>query len=80
MKITFYGGLAELLGREIDLAIEHPCTVGAVRGKLAAGNPMAAESLADGRVRVCVGSAMVGDEHSLGVGEEIEFLAPVSGG
>jgi molybdopterin converting factor small subunit len=36
--------------------------------------------LADGRVRACVGATLVGDDHPLAATDEVEFLAPVSGG
>jgi molybdopterin converting factor small subunit len=80
MKVTFYGKLAEMIGRELDFAIETPCPVARLRGAIAHAYPDAASALADGRVRACVGSSLVGDDHPLAATDEVEFLAPVSGG
>lgn len=80
MKITFYGKLADLLGRELELDMDRPSTVEAVRSRLVEGHPVAAASLEDRRVRACVGSVLVGDDHPVTSTDEVEFLAPVSGG
>jgi molybdopterin converting factor small subunit len=80
MKVTFYGKLTGMLGRELDLAIETPCTVAALRSRIVEAYPEVARFLADRRVRACVGSALVPDDHPLDQTDEVEFLAPVSGG
>lgn len=80
MKITFYGRLAGVLGRELDLVVEEPCTIARLRDRIAATFPAAAGLLEDQRVRACVGSELVADDHRIGATDEIEFLAPVSGG
>jgi molybdopterin converting factor small subunit len=80
MKVTFYGKLAGMLGRELELAIEAPCTVAALRKRIAEAFPDAAPSLGDRRVRACVDSILVADEHPLAPTDDVEFLAPVSGG
>ena len=80
MKVTFYGKLADLLGRELDLAVTARCTVAAVRSRIAQSHPDAAPTLEDRRVRACVGSTLVQDDHPLDPYDDVEFLAPVSGG
>ena len=80
MKVILYGKLASALGREIDLVVEMPCTVAKLRDQIAEARPEAADLLKDRRVRACVGSMLVQDDHPIAVTDEVEFLAPVSGG
>lgn len=80
MKVTFYGKLASLLGRELQLDCEAPCTVAGLRQAIAHAFPSAAGSLDDRRVRACVASTLVADDYPLSTADEVEFLAPVSGG
>jgi molybdopterin converting factor small subunit len=80
MKVTFYGKLAGLVGRELQLDCETPCTVAGLRHAIAHAFPAAARPLDDKRVRACVASTLVADDHLLGAADEVEFLAPVSGG
>ena len=42
--------------------------------------PDVAEALRDNRVKALVGETLVGDDHALAAHDEVEFLAPVSGG
>jgi molybdopterin converting factor small subunit len=79
MKIIFFGRLASLLGRELDLTVEEPCTVAGLRERIVAAFP-AAVPLQDKRVRACVGGAIVPDDHPIAPTDEVGFLAPVSGG
>jgi molybdopterin converting factor small subunit len=80
MKVIFYGRLASMLGRELDLAVDEPCTVGELRERIMDSFPAAAQMLEDKRVRACVGGELVSDDHRVGAADEVEFLAPVSGG
>lgn len=80
MKVTFYGKLASLLGREMELALDAPLTVAELRGAIGSMYPQAADALAGGRVRACVGSELVADDHPVAASDDVEFLAPVSGG
>jgi molybdopterin converting factor small subunit len=80
MKVTFYGKLADMIGRKLEVPAKIPCTVGALRSRIAEMHPGAGQSLTDGRVRACVLGALVSDDHPLGLNDEVEFLAPVSGG
>lgn len=80
MKVTFYGKLAGLLGAQVDYPIEQGCTVAALRSRIAEDYPELGRSLEDRRVRACVGKALVADDYPLTGAEDIEFLAPVSGG
>jgi molybdopterin converting factor small subunit len=80
MKIRFHGRLTEALGRELDLALEEPCTIGGLRQRIARSFPGAAGLLNDARVRACVGAELVADGHPVRPTDAVEFLAPVSGG
>ena len=80
MKVTFYGKLASVIGRELELELDTPCTVAKLREEIIAVHPQAAQSLGDKRVRACVGSELVVDDHPLAAADHVEFLAPVSGG
>lgn len=80
MKITFYGRLADILGRELDLVVEGPCTIALLRHRIAGSFPAAASLLNDQRVRACMMGELVSDDHSVQATDAVEFLAPVSGG
>lgn len=80
MKVIFYGKLAGMLGHELELAVDGPCTVVGLRNRLVEVHPEAAEALQDRRVRACVDNTLVTDDHPLAPADEVEFLAPVSGG
>jgi molybdopterin converting factor small subunit len=80
MKVFFYGKLASAIGPQLDVPIETPCSVASLRRHLVAAYPHVAEALEDKRVKAIVGDTVVGDDHALGTQDEVEFLAPVSGG
>lgn len=80
MKIKFHGKLTSVLGRELDLVVEEPCTIARLRDCIAATYPAAAGLLEDRRVRACVGNELVADDQGVGATDAVEFLAPVSGG
>ena len=80
MKVLFYGKLSSAFGSEVDVALSHPCTVAALRRRLVADLPEFAEVLQDKRVRAFVGDTLVADAHQLAEDDQVEFLAPVSGG
>lgn len=80
MKILFYGRLADVLGREMDVAVDGGCTIAELRNRVADSEPAAAGPLRDKRVRACVGDTIVSDEHVLDPDEPVEFFPPVSGG
>jgi len=80
MKVRSYGKLADLLGTEREVRIDAPCTVAELRVHLAAECPEACEALNSRRLRACIGNAIVPDSHTLALDEQIELLAPVSGG
>jgi molybdopterin converting factor small subunit len=80
MKIIFYGRLADLVGRELELVVEEPCTIARLRQRIAGSFPAAAGVLEDRRVRACVLDELVPDEHRVRATDAVEFLAPVSGG
>jgi molybdopterin converting factor small subunit len=80
MKVLFYGKLGSAFGPELEVPVETPCTIARLRRWLAAERPEHAEALQDKRVRAFVGDTMVADTHQVGASDEVEFLAPVSGG
>jgi molybdopterin converting factor small subunit len=80
LRVKFYGKLAGILGPELQLRVENPCTVASLRNRIADAHPEAFEALADRRVRACIGDTLVPDDHPIAVTDEVEFLAPVSGG
>jgi molybdopterin converting factor small subunit len=78
VRISFYGRLADAFGRELQLDVAAPSSVGEIRSRLKASRPQ--EDLGDTRMRACVNGVMVSDSHILREGDALEFLAPVSGG
>lgn len=80
MKIKFYGKLADIVGRDLDLAIVGHCTIGELRERLSEAYPAIASPLQDKRVRAFIGSVIATDERQIRSHDEVEFLAPVSGG
>ena len=80
MKVRFYGKLAAAMGSHVDMAIDMPCTVAQVRRRLIAARPDLAEVMDDKRIRAIVGESVVADGYQLSPTDELEFLAPVSGG
>lgn len=80
MKVRFYGKLADLFGSEREVALDMPCTVADLRRQLATDHPHAAESIANKRVKACIGDEIVQDSDVIPEDEVLELLAPVSGG
>lgn len=80
MRVFFYGKLASALGHERDVPIDGPCSVGGLRRHLVATYPDVADVLQEKRVKALVGETVVGDDYALSTQDEVEFLAPVSGG
>jgi molybdopterin converting factor small subunit len=78
LRILLHGRLANGVGREVEVDVPDSCSVGELRRRLATLYPASAETL--GRSRVCVASALVGDDHAVTRSEQVEFLPPVSGG
>lgn len=80
MKIKFYGGLGDRLGREIDVSLaDETRTVAGLRTLLARLHPGAARDL-QGRSRACIGETIVGDDQRLADDDVVEFFPPLSGG
>lgn len=78
VTVTFYGRLAESIGRKTEVDIATPCTVAELRAELERAFP--ASGVADRRVRACVEGEIVDDSHQVPAGAAVEVLAPVSGG
>jgi molybdopterin converting factor small subunit len=78
VRILLYGRLAETIDRHIELDAPRGWSIAELRRRIAADHPAAADSLE--RSRACIGNAVVGDDHILSAGDDVEFLPPVSGG
>ena len=71
MRILFFGRLADSFGRTVELDAPAGSTIADLRALLALTDPL---------VRACVGETLVTDDYQVGVGQELEFWPPVSGG
>jgi molybdopterin converting factor small subunit len=80
LRITFYGSLAEAIGREEELAVESGASVADVRRKLANLHPAAAPLLERVGVRACVDDRLAGEHDPVPPGAKLAFLPPLSGG
>lgn len=80
LKLLFYGSLADLVGRELDIDSPSGCSLSELRRSIVALSPEAARALADHRVRAYVHDHFVGDEYIVSNADCVEFLSPVSGG
>jgi len=80
VRISFYGRLAEAIGREVELDAAEACAVGEVRARLAELFPHVSSDLVSPRVRACVGDRIVSDSFVVVPGDSIDILAPLSGG
>ena len=79
--IWFYGGLADRIGRRVALDLGPlGCTVAQLRAQLASAHPAAAAELIRRGTRACAGDRVVGEDHLVCAGDEIDFLPPLSGG
>lgn len=81
MRILFFGKLGDLVGREVRLDLPtEGCSVAELRRLLAAKYPNAAGDLSTTSLRAFVDDALVGEDHRIAPGDQIEFLPPLSGG
>jgi molybdopterin converting factor small subunit len=80
MRIHFYGGIGDYLGRSIHFDLpEGAATVADLRRLLCKAYPDAAGEFAS-RLRACVADEIVGEAYELSEAETVEFLPPLSGG
>lgn len=79
MKIQFYGKLAEILGRDIEVDVDEDCSIAELRQRLSMAHPHAAPSLGS-RTRACVDDTFVNESHVVRPSDRVEFLPIVSGG
>lgn len=80
LRLSFYGEIADRLGRECDLALAADgVTVGEIRAELARRDP-AAEVLLTPRIKAALDSRVVGDDAPVASGQELVFFSIVSGG
>jgi molybdopterin converting factor small subunit len=79
VKIVFYGRLADVIARELDIAAPTR-SIAELRHRIATDYPRAAEILRNRGVRAVVGDSVVADDFPVLNAERVEFLSPVSGG
>ena len=79
MKVRFYGRLAEILGKEIEVQEAGTQTIAGLRATLAALHPEASVDLR-GRTTACMNDVIVNDQSSIGEADIVEFFPPLSGG
>lgn len=78
-RIRFYGRLAEELQPELSLPFPaQGLTVAELREVLA--ERFGAPRLLDGRVKAAVRDEIAGEQRLVAPGEQVDFLAPLSGG
>ena len=80
MKLLFYGRLADVLGREMEIDTPATCTIAQLRSQLVGEHCHARELFDDKRVRACVAGKIVDNEYLARDSDVVEFLPPVSGG
>jgi molybdopterin converting factor small subunit len=81
MRVTFFGKLAEWIGRSVDMELpEHTMSIGDLRVLIGDRFPHARDEMLNGKVRACVGDLLVDDGFLVGREHIVEFLPPVSGG
>jgi len=72
-KIVFYGKLADMIGREIEIELPpEGCTMAALRARF--------EGLDRATVRACVNDATASEDHVVMPSDRVDFLPPLSGG
>lgn len=81
LDISFFGPLADLIGREIALDVPDDVTdIQGLRAQLALEFPDAAEQLHSPRTKCLIGDCVVSGSAALIAGTRVEFFPPVSGG
>ncbi len=70
--IGFYGRLAELHGRSVEVDLPDGATVATVRARFG--------GLDAATVRALVNDALAGEDAPVGPGDRLDFLPPLSGG
>ncbi len=78
VRLVFLGRLADVAGAPM-LEVEGASSLGAIQARLEA---QLTEALSGPRIRIAVNGTLVADPTSLSIGDgdEIAFLPPVSGG
>lgn len=81
MVIHFYGGIADRVGRSVELELpETVTTVAELRRLLGTVYPDASSYIASGSLKACVSDEIVGETHDIRRADMIEFFPPLSGG
>ena len=80
MRVGFYGKLADSIAREVEVEVPGTCTIADLRTRLARLYPHAASDIAAPRSRACVAGQLVHDGFLVQPGQDVEILAPLSGG
>ncbi len=80
LRITFYGRLAEVMGRERMTPAASAATVGALIENLANEDAEFKAALAGTRVRFAVNNMIAPETQKVKDGDEVAVLPPFSGG
>lgn len=81
INVLFFAQLRELLNSQgINLSIETPCTVSAVKAALLQHNPNWQSHLSQDTILCAVNQTMVADQHIVQDGDEVALFPPVTGG
>lgn len=81
MDVTFYGRLADRIGRQVRIEVPaEGCSVAELRRLIALQHPDVGAEILGPRVRACVDDAVAPDAQPLRAGQSVEFFPPVSGG
>ena len=81
IAIRYFASIRERLGASQSLAAEPGLTVGGVRDRLIAADPLRAEVLARGRaLRAALNQELCDESAPVRDGDEVAFFPPVTGG
>ncbi len=80
MRVGFYGKLADAIAPEVEVDMAGACSIADLRTRLAGLYPHATSDIAGPRSRACVAGQLVHDSFLVQPGQDVEILAPLSGG
>ena len=81
MKVRFFGGMGERIGREAEVDLPAAgCTIAELRRRLAQLHPTAETELLGPRLRASVDDSIAGEDQIVREGSEVAFFPPLSGG
>ncbi len=80
MRISFFGSLADAIGRQVELPVPEGASVGEVRRRLATAYPAAAANLDRPQVLAAIDDRIADDGEAVPEGADLAFFPPLSGG